>query len=319
MEYIKKVLGIDVRHLNAKFEHLPNYICTRYDLRLALLNDTKVIFIYPKTELEKIDSLKKHMERIQNSNSLPGVLILSELNYRQKEYLIRERIPFVVEGKQIYLPFMALYLQEKCNAPKLSCEKILPSTQMLFLYFIYKGGHEISTSQASKDLNLTPTSLSRASKQLETLNLVQIRKEGVNKIIFSKDSPEVLFQNSKEILMNPVKRIVYIPKENVNNDLIESGYMALSHYSMLNESSIKCYATSNISKWNKISTNTLYDSKKQVALEIWRYDPKKLSNLNRVDVLSLALSLLKDADERVEEAIEEMLNNLWRKINGNRN
>ncbi len=38
-----------------------------------------------------------------------------------------------------------------------------------------------------------------------------------------------------------------------------------------------------------------------------------------VDELSLALSLREDADERVEEAVEEMLNNLWRKIDGNRN
>ena len=29
-------------------------------------------------------------------------------------------------------------------------------------------------------------------------------------------------------------------------------------------------------------------------------------------------SLKEDADERVEEAVEEMLNNLWRKIDGNR-
>ena len=39
---------------------------------------------------------------------------------------------------------------------------------------------------------------------------------------------------------------------------------------------------------------------------------------NAVDELSLALALREDADERVEEAVEEMLNNLWRKIDGNR-
>lgn len=43
------------------------------------------------------------------------------------------------------------------------------------------------------------------------------------------------------------------------------------------------------------------------------YRRKKWSN-----ELSLALSLREDADERVEEAVEEMLNDLWRKIDGNR-
>ena len=51
---------------------------------------------------------------------------------------------------------------------------------------------------------------------------------------------------------------------------------------------------------------------------MWRYNPRKLSTRNIVDELSLALALREDADERVEEAVEEMLNNLWRKIDGNR-
>ena len=43
-----------------------------------------------------------------------------------------------------------------------------------------------------------------------------------------------------------------------------------------------------------------------------------ITNVNDGYGLSLALSLREDADERVEEAVEEMLNNLWRKIDGNR-
>ena len=41
------------------------------------------------------------------------------------------------------------------------------------------GGQELSTSQAAKDLELTPTSISRASKQLEEMELLHIKKEGV--------------------------------------------------------------------------------------------------------------------------------------------
>ena len=58
-------------------------------------------------------------------------------------------------------------------------EEILPLAQMLLLYFIYGGAQELSTSQAAKDLELTPTSISRASKQLEEMGLLHIKKEGV--------------------------------------------------------------------------------------------------------------------------------------------
>ena len=81
---------------------------------------------------------------------------------------------------------------------------------------------------------------------------------------------------------------------------------------MLNSPNIKCYATESISQWNDVMTNSLQDSTEQVAVEMWRYDPRKLSTRNIVDELSLALALKKDVDERVEEAVEEMLNELWR-------
>ena len=82
------------------------------------MDGQKVIFLYPKTELEQFEVLKKHIARIQKKENLPVVLVLNELSYRQKEYLLREKIPFIVDGKQIYLPFMSVYLQERCDAEK---------------------------------------------------------------------------------------------------------------------------------------------------------------------------------------------------------
>ena len=99
--------------------HYPNFICTRYCLRIVSLECQRVVFLYPKTELEQIEVLKKHIARIQKNENLPVVLVLKELSFRQKEYLIREKIPFIVDGKQIYLPFMAVYLQERCSAEKI--------------------------------------------------------------------------------------------------------------------------------------------------------------------------------------------------------
>ena len=294
MEYLNKVLGVKVTYEDVDFKHLPNFIVTRYRLQMVSMNEQKMVFLYPKAELEQIEVLKKHIARIQKNENLPVVLVLKELSYRQKEYLIREKIPFIVDGKQIYLPFMAVYLQERCSAEKKSREEILPSAQMLLLHFIYGGAQELSTSQAAKDLELTPTSISRASRQLEEMGLLHIRKVGVQRIMQSEDSPKK------------------------GTDLLESGYSALAEYSMLNAPNVRCYAAERISQWKDVMTNRLQDSQVQVAVEMWRYNPRKLSTRNTVDELSLALALREDADERVEEAVEEMLNELWRKIDGYR-
>ena len=181
------------------------------------------------------------------------------------------------------------------------------------------GEQELSTSQAAKDLELTPTSISRASRQLEEKGLLHIRKVGVQRIMQSEDSPKTLFQKAGDKLLNPIKRTVYIPKELVGTELLESGYSALAEYSMLNAPNVRCYAAERISQWKDVMTNSLQNSQVQVAVEMWRYNPRKLSTRNAVDELSLALALREDADERVEEAVEEMLNELWRKIDGYRN
>ena len=59
MEYLNKVLGIEVVYMNGKFEHLPNFIVTRYRLQRVSMNGQGVIFLYPKTELEQVEVLKK--------------------------------------------------------------------------------------------------------------------------------------------------------------------------------------------------------------------------------------------------------------------
>lgn len=158
MEYLYKVLGIKATVQRAEFDHLPNYIAVRYRLQKVSMDGQKVIFLYPKTELEQIEVLKKHIARIQKKENLPVVLVLNELSYRQKEYLLREKIPFIVDGKQIYLPFMSVYLQERCDAEKQPREDLLPSAQLLLLHFIYGGTKELPSSQAAKDLKLTATS-----------------------------------------------------------------------------------------------------------------------------------------------------------------
>lgn len=68
-----------------------------------------------------------------------------------------------------------------------------------------------------------------------------------------------------------------------------------------------------------ILTNNLQDSRTQVASKCGDIIRRKLSNRKCVDELSLALALKEDSDERVEEAVEEMLNDLWRRIDGHRN
>lgn len=319
MEYLNHVLGIRVVYQDDTLKSMPNFIYARYRVKKVTLDGKEAVFIYPRTELDSVNVIKKHIERIQRIEAAPVVLVLERLTYRQKEYLLRDHIPFIVEGKQIYLPFMAVYLQERGDGEKQTATAMLPSAQLLLLYYIYHGCGELLTSDASWSLSFTATSISRASRQLEEMALIQTEKRGVQKVIFSDKTPEELFTLAKGYLSNPIKRTIYIPKTEIKEKLLISGYSALSEYTMLNPPGIGCRATNCVAMWEKVSSNKLQNSDDQYAVELWRYDPKKLADGDCVDRLSLALTLREDRDERIEEAVDEMLAQVWRDIDGKRN
>ena len=319
MEYLMHVLGIKtVYHENEKTQSLPNYILTRYNIKAVTLDGTKAVFVYPVSELDSVNAVKKHLDRIRTVLGATPVLILERLTFRQKEYLLRDRISFIVDGKQVYLPFMAVYLQERCDGEKRNGEALLPSAQLLLLHYIYQGCGEILTSDAARALAFTATSISRASKQLDETGLVKTEKRGIQKVLYCDKKPKKLFEEAKRYLMNPIKRTVFIPKKEADGVLLFSGYSALSEYSLLNPPTVECYATDSISKWDKAMSGTLQNANDKCAAELWRYDPKKLTCGTCVDRLSLALALQNDKDERTEEAVEEMLAQVWRDIDGKR-
>lgn len=319
MEYLHHVLGVRTAYLDEAPKAMPNFIDARYRLQKVKLDGQDAVFVYPKMAMESINTVKKHIDRIVRTEGAPAVLVLDHLTYRQKEYLLRDHIPFIVDGKQIYLPFIAVYLQDRCDGEKQETAVMLPSAQMLLLYYIYHGCGELLTIDAAQGLELTPTSISRASKQLEELGVVHTEKRGVQKVIYSDQTPEKLFHVSMELMRSPVKRTVYVPKSEIKEKLQLSGYSALAEYTMMNPSSVDYRAADSVAEWEKVSSARMHNSEDQCAVELWRYDPRKLSADNCVDRLSLALALSDDRDERVEEAIEEMLEQVWRDIDGKRN
>ena len=199
MDCLNRVLGINVVYYET-VSSMPNFINSRYKVQRVALDGYAAAFVYPKTELDPAGALKKHFDRISKSCGMAAVLVTDRMTYRQKEYLLREHIPFVVNEKQIYLPFMAVYLQERGDAEQTADVDLLPSAQVLLLYYIYNGCGRLSTADAAKALGFTATSVSRASKQLEQLGIIQAEQHGTHKEIYSDKTPKEMFMSAKGFL-----------------------------------------------------------------------------------------------------------------------
>ena len=319
MEYIEKTLGLRVKYTSEKIDTLPSFYYDCYDLKVVKLDGIKAIFVYPKEELNQVNDLKKRFDRIYDETNSVAVLIVDCLTFRQREFLIKNRVPFVVTNKQIYLPFMGTYIKEKCDSDRIKTKELLPSAQVLLLHFIYEGCNDLPASKAGKVLSFTPTSISRAVKQLLELKLIESHNIGTQRVLTSDLGPKKLFLQAKKYLLNPIKRTIYCSKEMIKEDLLIGSNSAICEYSNLAKPDIEYYANASISKYEKFSSWTLMDENRQCAIELWRYDPRKLTNQKCVDRLSIALALNDDHDPRVKEAIEDMLNDLWKELNDKRN
>ena len=312
MKYITDTLGVAVKEeFWNETGSLPIFLPNAYEFRKASLDSVPCLFVKPKGELPSIPVLKKHFNIVGAKVSSPCVAILDNINARQRKALITAKIPFVVNNTQLYLPFMGTVLSEKFSKPQPARETLMPSSQMLLFYYLYQNKRELHTNSIAGKLGVSAMQVTRAVKQLNSLGLVSVRKDGVYIIITGNGNGIELFDKAKPFLISPVRKKLYVEINARPEGLPLSGFSALSEYSMLAAPKISTYAYSgNLAGLR--GTDTLVDDN-QVEIEIWRYNPVTLSARSGIaDPLSVTVSLQNNDDARVEQAIEETLTGILR-------
>lgn len=327
MKYLEEVLGVQIKLKDWEGKALlPYYITSCYDIKRAKLKNVDTIFLFPKNEISAINTISLYIRKIQEVELLPVVICLKEITYVQRQQLIKADIPFVVEGKQIYIPFIGALLIERYITPKASLKYFAPSTQALLLYLIYTKTTELFLADAAEALGLSRMAISKAQRQLEKTALFALeQRSGKKKALVAKLDFKTIWERCYQYMVTPVKECVYLNKDGMNEKIFLAGDSALAERSMLNPSRQQVYAlfiknkvVKDASKidlvWEdgrSVEAHRYRINNEQIRLELWKYDPAILSKNNSVDVLSLALTYKNNTDERVEEAVNEMLETFW--------
>ena len=291
---------------------LPYYLGETYDFRKVIFNgEMECIFAKIRGEVPTVNAVVKQFNTIHGMSMSPVVLNLHNLSNERRKALIESRIPFVTDN-QIYLPFMGVLLQNELYAEPKEREKLMPSAQMLFFAYLYSKGNKLYTGVMADKIGVSAMQITRAVRQLNRLNLFDVSKEGVQVFITGKLNHRALYEAAEPYLIDPVRDVLYIPRDEYSSRLPLAGISALSENSMIAEPNLRTVAF--YSKTEKLhGGNKLIDSEKQVRVELWKYDPLTLStNTNIADPLSVIVSLKNEhPDERVEQAIDEILSKLW--------
>ena len=309
MKYIAETLGIEVTG-EPWGTILPFYLTDSYTFQKLKLGNAPCLLIKPKSELLPINAVKKHLAKIAEIADLPLVLEIETLNARQRKALIAAKIPFVMDGVQLYLPFIGAVLQERYPAPKPQGSTLMPISQQILFRYLYRKEREMYASGLAQLLGVSAMQITRAVKQLAALGLFTTHKDGVQIVLAGIENGAALFEKAKPYFQTPVKKKIYVERDALPQQLTLAGASALAEYTMLNPPNLTTFAFDG--KVGELSgTKTLVDADAQAEVEFWRYSPATLSEkYGYADPLSL-WATLPDGDPRTEIAKDELLTRIW--------
>jgi len=324
VKYVDDILGFvfdPVQVPKQELGNLPMYISEIYRLYHASLFNVDFLLIeYKDDDGFSIYQLEKHLDLLKNTLNKKVALLAENLPYLHRKRLIEKGINFIVPGKQMFLPDFLIDLREgnQNSRFKKKTEKLLPSAQFVLLYHILQRNENKqlaadSFTQLALKFGYTRMAISKAIDNLVYNELCTVEGTKEKYIRFINDRVK-LWQRALPLCVNPVFKKIYVDEKPEGLFLLHSNESALPEYSDMNPSRQKYYAVERAYYYNLLESGKLKNPNEhegEFCLEVWKYNPLKLAEgiteKENVDPLSLYLSLQDTHDERVEMALETII------------
>ena len=305
-------------------DKLPFFYSEYYKFFTANFTFQQCILLQYQGNYLSIPRIKHHFQEIPKLLNIDAhcVLWLSNATVAQQTRLLENQIPFFVEGKAIFLPFLP-YMGIRIDSTKNNFKQQVynqfsVATQCIFLYLLLQDSKLCKVRDLKKYLQLSQATISRGLNDLFRRNLLEVSGYNTRKRYERIDRHD-FWKNGRKYLISPIAKRYYMDELVRQNDIetYHAGESALANLSILADPLHSCIAISKgeSDKLQKCATspNDLYTEQYSI-IEIWRYHPGLFADKERnVDLFSLYASLgdLLD-DERVlseiENLIEEFLN-----------
>lgn len=301
----QSVLIEETEYLNDK---LPLAYRGRYSFYKVETNGQLWIAISPKNDVSLV-MLRKDRAKIEKVAGLNCAIFFDSTTFYIKEKLVEEGIPFVLKGKQIYLPFIGLLLSNENKRDIAPVHLISFLTQRVIFVAIYEKWDNVTVSEAAIKLGITKKSVSRCFDEIEYLNVDILGMKGKSRVITVPTDIKKLWNDIQSVLRNPV----IARYELVENIQLEkkAGISALCEYSLLSDNTYPTYAITKkeiaeigIKKMKQVHPGEEIGC---VVLELGYF--VDFENKGTEDPLSVALSITEreKQDERISISIKEML------------
>ena len=313
--YLRETLDVDVKLKEWKpSRDLPFFLREAYSFYLMGLFNEKHLLMMAKDDGEQTPAtIRKHISQIGNLWNGDIIYVHSRVSAHNRKRLIAAGISFIIPGNQMYLPPLGIDLREYFRQRKEVKEVFSPSTQLLLLCILRREMAEnLNPTMFAGELGYSVMTMTRAFNELERFGLAAVEKRGRRQHLVINDRKEELWEKAKAYLRNPViKRIFLYPEPGIKQYPI-AGLTALSRFTNIAPPSVPVYAISE-TRWRSLRGGEKYrkvrvpTDEEYLEVEIWNYSPELFAQGTVVDRLSLYLALRGTQDERIEAALDEMM------------
>jgi hypothetical protein len=294
---------------------LPLYLRSYYDLYRATIFDRPMLLAVQKERA----AVATPAEYAAHHNKLRAVLggdvalVLPVIASYTRQQLVRQRVPFVVPDRQMFLPTLLVDLRERFPRHGQPVPEVLsaPAQVVLLRHLLGQPVEGLALGELAAKLGYTAMTLSNVRQELEAAKFCQtIREQRRVRLTFPMPRKE-LWTRAEPLLQDPVKDRYWVQFTQPRQDWLRAGLTALADLTMVADDTVPTYAV----KDSEFQTQRVRGQiivghgpeGAQARMEAWRYDPRVLADGKAVDRLSLVLSLRHADDERVTKALRQIV------------
>lgn len=312
--YLSEVTGLKVTANPLGHTESPYFFSRLYALYHLNIGNTSFTAVFLKQEDEfKPAQFIKHMRQAPSIDADEICVVAHALPSYVRKRLIEKSIAFVIPRVQMYLPALGMELRPRARQKQpVSVERFSPATQVVLIHgLLGRVQGEVTPLALSQQLGYSAMTMSRALNELEISQIAQVERVGRERLVSFPSDRKAIWLQALPRLRNPVSHTARILEHDLSpQDVLPAGITALSRGSMLDEPAYPEYALSR-NVWKVMERSGVkkipVEEPDTCMLQIWHYDPKVLEMDGQVDPFSLYLSVQNETDERVEMALEAMM------------
>jgi hypothetical protein len=241
------------------------------------------------------------------------VLVLHAIPSYVRNRLVQLGVPFIVPGSQMFIPMVFIDLRERQARPKPpGAKSFTPAAQCVVLYHLQINSLTgRSMQEIAGTVGYSAIMMTKVKAELESAEISESVREGRATTLHFLHEGRRLWEHALPFCSSPIKKKHWVQWDTPAYPALMAGMSALSRRTMIEDDRLPTFALGHKTYLSNLETGFYRGSpgpdEANVCLEAWNYEPKILGDNELVDPLSLYLSLQDSPDERVQQQLEQLI------------